>query len=118
MYKLLLLSLITFSPVSAMLTPLKIKTPVTRFLIQHRDSFTEVRRENVDPILLRLNQKQLARFSEVGYLKVSQLSDGEFKLRAFAKGKGGGPWAAGGAVLASAPVSIALTIYRHYLDSK
>lgn len=94
MYKLLLLSLITVSPVSAMLTTKTIKTPVTRFLVQHRDSFTEVKRENVDPILLRLNEEQLARFSEVGYLKVSQLSDGEFKVRAFAKGKGGGPWAA------------------------
>jgi len=94
MYKLLLLSLITFSPVSAMLTTRTIKTPVTRFLIQHRDSFTEVKRENVDPVLLGLNEEQLSRFSEIGYLQVSQLSDGEFKVRAFAKGKGGGPWAA------------------------
>lgn len=62
-------------------------------------NISEIHGWNIDKKLNDMDMPKLAAMLQGGYLKVSQLSDGEYKLEAHARGLGGGPiagsWAYG-----------------------
>jgi hypothetical protein len=45
----------------------------------------------VDPILRKMNQRQLKQFEKHGYIDITRMSDGNYALRAKVRGNGGGP---------------------------
>lgn len=54
------------------------------------DRVTKIKNYDVDPLLKKLNKKQLANFLKSGYIKVSQAGE-DLKLEGMPRGKGGGP---------------------------
>lgn len=65
------------------------------FAIQDDFGIKQVKDHFVDKQLLNSSAATLKKMQECGYMKVSALSDGEYKLDYCARGRGGGPLSAG-----------------------
>lgn len=63
------------------------------YFIKKNDELKRVQNHDVDRLIRNLKTKQLKNFLDNGYISVSQYSNGDYKLDAHGRLRGGGPWA-------------------------
>ncbi len=62
-----------------------------RFFVNHEGNLSLVKGYDTDPLLRKMDNKQLKSFLDKGYITVKKLSDDTYKLTAHGRIKGGGP---------------------------
>jgi hypothetical protein len=70
---------------------LKVLVEQDGYYVKSKDTLKKVQNYDVDPLLKKIDKEALKAFLDKGYISVSQFDNGEYKLTAHGRVKGGGP---------------------------